>query len=71
VNAIVGLLATGGSTNHAIHLPAIARAAGVHIDWQDFDELSTAVPLIARVYPGGAADVSSVVRGALAKLTGR
>jgi phosphogluconate dehydratase len=58
VNAIVGLLATGGSTNHAIHLPAIARAAGVHIDWQDFDELSTAVPLISRVYPGGAADVN-------------
>ena len=58
VNAVVGLLATGGSTNHAIHLPAIARAAGIHIDWQDFDELSAAVPLIARVYPGGAADVN-------------
>jgi phosphogluconate dehydratase len=58
VNAIVGLLATGGSTNHAIHLPAIARAAGVLIDWQDFDELSGAVPLLARVYPGGAADVN-------------
>ncbi|MEI6485797.1 MAG: phosphogluconate dehydratase [Sphingomonadales bacterium] len=58
VNAIVGLLATGGSTNHAIHLPAIARAAGIRIDWQDFDELSSAVPLIARVYPGGAADVN-------------
>ncbi len=58
VNAAVGLLATGGSTNHAIHLPAIARAAGVIIDWQDFDELSAAVPLIARVYPGGAADVN-------------
>lgn len=58
VNAIVGLLATGGSTNHAIHLPAIARAAGIAIDWQDFDELSAAVPLIARVYPGGAADVN-------------
>ncbi|WP_156255309.1 phosphogluconate dehydratase [Sandarakinorhabdus oryzae] len=58
VNAMVGLLATGGSTNHAIHLPAIARAAGVLIDWQDFDELSGAVPLIARVYPGGAADVN-------------
>ncbi len=58
VNAIVGLLATGGSTNHAIHLPAIARAAGIRIDWQDFDELSAAVPLIARVYPGGAADVN-------------
>nr|WP_315475320.1 phosphogluconate dehydratase [uncultured Sandarakinorhabdus sp.] len=58
VNAIVGLLATGGSTNHAIHLPAIARAAGVLIDWQDFDDLSGAVPLLARVYPGGAADVN-------------
>jgi phosphogluconate dehydratase len=58
VNAAVGLLATGGSTNHAIHLPAIARAAGIRIDWQDFDELSAAVPLIARVYPGGAADVN-------------
>ena len=58
VNAIVGLLATGGSTNHAIHLPAIARAAGISIDWQDFDDLSAAVPLIAHVYPGGAADVN-------------
>jgi phosphogluconate dehydratase len=58
VNAMAGLLATGGSTNHAIHLPAIARAAGIRIDWQDFDELSAAVPLIARVYPGGAADVN-------------
>ncbi|WP_017667542.1 phosphogluconate dehydratase [Sandarakinorhabdus sp. AAP62] len=58
VNAIVGLLATGGSTNHAIHLPAIARAAGISIDWQDFDALSAVVPLLARVYPGGAADVN-------------
>jgi len=58
VNAIVGLLATGGSTNHAIHLPAMARAAGIKIDWQDFDELSTAVPLIARVYPNGSGDVN-------------
>ena len=55
VNAAVGLLATGGSTNHAIHLPAIARAAGIMIDWQDFDELSAAVPLIARIYPNGSA----------------
>ena len=55
VNAMVGLLATGGSTNHAIHLPAIARAAGILIDWEDFDELSGAVPLIARVYPNGSA----------------
>ena len=58
VNAMVGLLATGGSTNHAIHLPAIARAAGIRIDWNDFDELSAAVPLIARVYPSGSADVN-------------
>jgi phosphogluconate dehydratase len=58
VNAAVGLLATGGSTNHAIHLPAIARAAGIIIDWQDFDELSSAVPLIARVYPNGSGDVN-------------
>jgi phosphogluconate dehydratase len=58
VNACVGLLATGGSTNHAIHLPAIARAAGVQIDWTDLDELSGAVPLIARVYPNGAGDVN-------------
>jgi phosphogluconate dehydratase len=58
VNAMVGLLATGGSTNHFIHLPAIARAAGVLIDWQDFSDLSSAVPLIARVYPNGAKDVN-------------
>jgi phosphogluconate dehydratase len=58
VNAMVGLLATGGSTNHAIHLPAIARAAGIRIDWQDFDDLSAVVPLIARVYPSGSADVN-------------
>ena len=58
VNACVGLLATGGSTNHAIHLPAMARAAGIVLDWQDLDELSAAVPLIARVYPNGAADVN-------------
>ncbi len=59
VNAAIGLLATGGSTNHAIHLPAIARAAGIIIDWQDFDELSHAVPLLARVYPNGAGDVNN------------
>jgi phosphogluconate dehydratase len=58
INAMVGLLATGGSTNHAIHLPAIARTAGIKIDWQDFDELSGAVPLIARIYPSGSADVN-------------
>jgi phosphogluconate dehydratase len=58
VNACVGLLATGGSTNHAIHLPAIARAAGISLDWQDMDELSAAVPLVARIYPNGAGDVN-------------
>jgi phosphogluconate dehydratase len=58
VNACVGLLATGGSTNHAIHLPAIARAAGIIIDWEDFDRLSGAVPLIARIYPNGSGDVN-------------
>lgn len=58
INAAVGLLATGGSTNHAIHLPAMARAAGVIIDWDDLSELSSAVPLIAQVYPNGAGDVN-------------
>ena len=58
VNAAVGLLCTGGSTNHAIHLPAMARAAGIKLDWQDLDELSGAVPLLARVYPNGAGDVN-------------
>lgn len=58
INAAIGLLATGGSTNHLIHLPAIARAAGVMIDWEDFDRLSRAVPLLARVYPNGSADVN-------------
>ncbi|MFN4134069.1 MAG: phosphogluconate dehydratase [Novosphingobium sp.] len=59
VNAVVGLLATGGSTNHVIHVPAIARAAGIVIDWDDMDELSSAVPLIASVYPNGAGDVNA------------
>jgi phosphogluconate dehydratase len=58
VNAIVGLLATGGSTNHTIHLVAIAKAAGITIDWEDFSDLSGAVPLLARVYPNGTADVN-------------
>jgi phosphogluconate dehydratase len=58
VNAAVGLLATGGSTNHALHLPAIARAAGIAIDWEDFDRLSSVVPLIARIYPNGSGDVN-------------
>jgi len=58
VNGIVGLHATGGSTNHTIHLVAIARAAGIRITWDDFAELSRAVPLLTRIYPNGAADVS-------------
>jgi phosphogluconate dehydratase len=58
VNACVGLLATGGSTNHALHLPAIARAAGIMLDWQDMDELSAATPLVARIYPNGSGDVN-------------
>ena len=58
VNGIVGLLATGGSTNHTLHLVAIARAAGIVVDWDDFAELSGAVPLLARVYPNGMADVN-------------
>ena len=58
VNAIVGLMATGGSTNHTLHLPAMARAAGILIDWQDFDDLSRVTPLLARIYPNGAADVN-------------
>ncbi|MCB2015423.1 MAG: phosphogluconate dehydratase [Sphingobium sp.] len=58
VNACIGLLATGGSTNHAIHLPAIARAAGIVIDWTDFAELSEVIPLLCRVYPNGSGDVN-------------
>ena len=58
VNAIVGLHATGGSTNHTMHLVAIARCAGILIDWNDFSDLSAAVPLLARVYPNGQADVN-------------
>ena len=58
VNAAIGLLATGGSTNHAIHIPAMARAAGIVFDWTDLAELSHAVPLVARVYPNGSGDVN-------------
>ncbi len=58
INAAVGLLATGGSTNHAIHLPAMARAAGIVFDWDDLSALSSAVPLIAQVYPNGSGDVN-------------
>jgi len=58
VNAIVGLLATGGSTNHTLHLVAMAQAAGIRIDWDDFSDLSQVVPLLARIYPNGKADVN-------------
>jgi phosphogluconate dehydratase len=60
VNGIVGLLASGGSTNHTIHLVAIARAAGLRVDWDDFAALSSVVPLLARVYPNGSADVNAL-----------
>jgi phosphogluconate dehydratase len=59
VNAMAGLMATGGSTNHTLHLVAMARAAGVLIDWGDFDELSKVTPLLARVYPNGSEDVNA------------
>lgn len=58
VNAMVALLATGGSTNHLIHWVAVARSAGILIDWSDFSELSAVVPLLSRVYPNGSADVN-------------
>ncbi len=58
VNGLVGLLATGGSTNHTLHMVAIAQAAGIRITWEDFDELSQAVPLLSKVYPNGQADVN-------------
>ena len=58
VNAIVGLMATGGSTNHTLHLIAMARAAGILIDWDDFDAISRATPLLTRIYPNGSADVN-------------
>jgi len=58
VNAIVALLATGGSTNHTMHLVSMAAAAGIHLTWQDFAELSSVVPLLARIYPNGSADIN-------------
>lgn len=58
VNAMVALLATGGSTNHTLHLVAIAKAGGIVIDWDDFDALSSVVPLLARIYPNGHADIN-------------
>jgi phosphogluconate dehydratase len=59
VNALAGLLATGGSTNHTLHLIAMGRAAGVQLTWEDFDDLSRVTPLIAKVYPNGAEDVNA------------
>jgi phosphogluconate dehydratase len=59
VNAVAGLLATGGSTNHTLHLVAMARAAGVKLTWEDFDDLSRVTPLIAKVYPNGTEDVNA------------
>ena len=58
VNAIVGLLATGGSTNHTLHLPAIASTAGIQIIWEDFEELSKITPLLSKIYPSGSADIN-------------
>lgn len=58
INAIIGLMATGGSTNHTMHLVAMARAAGVILNWDDFDEISDITPLLIRVYPNGQADVN-------------
>ncbi len=71
VNGMVGLLATGGSTNHTIHLVAMAAAAGIRITWQDFSDLSEHVPLLARIYPNGSADVNQFHRaGGMALLIG-
>ena len=58
VNGIIGLMATGGSTNHTLHLVAIAKAAGININWSDFAALSSVIPLMAQVYPNGMADVN-------------
>ena len=58
VNAVIGLMATGGSTNHTMHLVAMARAAGIILNWDDFDDISAIVPLLIRVYPNGQADVN-------------
>ncbi len=59
VNAVAGLMATGGSTNHTLHILAMARAAGILVTWEDFDDLSRVTPLIARVYPNGSEDVNA------------
>ncbi len=64
MNGIVALLATGGSTNHTMHLVAMARAAGILINWDDFSDLSEVVPLMARLYPNGPADINHFGRRA-------
>ena len=61
VNGLVGLLATGGSTNHTMHLIAVARSAGYIINWNDFSDISNAVPLLTRIYPNGSADINHFV----------
>ncbi len=61
VNGLVGLLATGGSTNHTMHLIAVARAAGYIVNWDDFSDISNAVPLLTRIYPNGSADINHFV----------
>ncbi len=72
VNGVVGLLATGGSTNHTLHLVAVAAAAGIALTWDDFADLSPVVPLLARVYPNGAADVNHFhAAGGMAFLIGQ
>lgn len=58
VNGIVGLMATGGSTNHALHIPAMAHAAGIVVDWTDFEDIARVTPLLTRIYPNGGADVN-------------
>lgn len=63
VNAVVALLATGGSTNHTLHLVAIARSAGIDLTWEDMDTLSSVVPLLARIYPNGSADINDFQEG--------
>ena len=71
VNALVGLLATGGSTNHTLHLPAIAAAAGIQVSWEDISDLSAAVPLLTRIYPNGVADINHFQQaGGMAVLIG-
>jgi len=62
VNSVIGLLATGGSTNHTLHIVAVAKACGIELTWEDMDELSRVTPLLARVYPNGQADVNDFQR---------